>query len=224
MIAPNGYRLFHAIAILYVAVLIISNTIAVKIIEVGSFVLPAGIICFPVAYIINDVLAEVYGYQKTKSVVWWSFAALFLMSMLYFASVHLPSAGFWEHQDAYSQLFGLVPRIAAASFFAFLVGSFLNAYALSKMKIWSEGKHLWMRTIGSTVIGEGADSVIFNFTAFYGIFATQDLLLIALSGFVLKTLYEVLATPLTYYVINKVKSIEGIDTYDRGISYNPFKG
>lgn len=220
---PKGFRYFHVIAMLFVASLIIGNTVAVKIITIGGFAIPAGILCFPLAYIINDVLVEVYGYQKSKKVIWWGFFTLAFMSLIYYLSNIIPPAPFWKGQEAYQQIFSFIPRIGIASFLAYLVGSFLNSYIMSAMKKWSNGKHLWMRTIGSTIVGEGADSIIFNIVAFYGIFQFNELLIIITTGFTLKTLYEIVATPLTYWVVGRVKRLEEEDKYDYGVSYNPFK-
>lgn len=224
MISPQGYRLFHAVSMLFVASLLIGNTLAVKIIQFGGFTLPAGILCFPIAYIVNDCLTEVYGYEKTRSVIWWGFVCLALMSFFYYCATLLTPAPFWTEQEAFGKLFGFAPRIGFASFVAFLIGSFLNSFVLSKMKIKTKGKHLWTRTIGSTIIGEGADSIIFNLVAFLGVFAFTDVLVIALSGFVLKTLYEIVMTPFTYLAINWLKRKENEDKYDLGADYNPFKG
>jgi hypothetical protein len=220
---PAGYRLFHAVAMVSVMCLIVSNTIAVKVIDLWGFVLPAGIICFPLAYIFNDVLTEVYGYEKTRSIIWWGFFCLALTSFFYYSSTLLTPASFWQDQEAYSKLFAFTPRIAIASFLAYLVGSFLNSYVISFMKVKTKGKHLWARTIGSTIIGEGADSIVFNTVAFAGIFPIENLLQIMLSGFVLKTAYEILATPLTYLVVGWLKKVESEDKFDVGANYNPFK-
>lgn len=219
---PKGFRLFHALAMLFVASLLIANTLAVKIIEVGGFTLPAGILCFPIAYIVNDCLTEVYGYEKTKSVIWWGFICLALMSFFYYLATLLPAAIFWTEQESFEKLFGFIPRIGFASLIAFLIGSFLNSIVLSKLKVKTNGKRLWIRTIGSTIIGEGADTLIFNFVAFFGVFAITDVIKVALSGFILKTLYEVAMTPVTYIVIGKLKKYENEDKYDINISYNPF--
>lgn len=220
---PTGFRMFDVMAMGFVTMLLISNTIAVKIISIGGFILPAGIICFPIAYIFNDVLVECYGYEKTRRVIWWGFFCLGIMSGFYWIASVLPPAAFWNEQPAFQKFFQFAPRIAFASFLAYLVGSFLNAVVMSRMKIKMKGKHLWIRTIGSTILGEGADSIIFNLVAFLGIFEVKQVLFIAVSGFILKTAYEVLATPLTYIVIGWLKRIEGIDVYDKGISYSPFK-
>jgi len=220
---PKGYRYFHIISMLFVASLIVGNTLAVKIIQVGSFSLPAGILCFPVSYIINDVLTEVYGYEKTRSIIWWGFFCLAFMSLLYYCATLLSPAPFWKDQEAFVRLFGIVPRIAIASFIAFLIGSFLNSYVMSIMKIKTKGKYLWTRTIGSTIVGEGADSIVFNFVAFLGVFQFGDVMIIALSGFVLKTLYEIIMTPFTYVAVAWLKRKEGEDKYDIDANYTPFK-
>lgn len=217
------YKYFHIVAMLFVASLLIANTLAVKIIQVGSFTLPAGILCFPIAYIINDTLTEVFGYEKTRSVIWWGFISLALMSLLYFIASKLTPAPFWKDQDAFERLFGFVPRLGVASFIAYLIGSFLNSWVLSRMKVRTKGKHLWARTIGSTIIGEGADSIIFNCVAFIGIFEFADVISIAFSGFILKTIFEVIMTPVTYLVVNWLKREEGVDKFDTAANYSPFK-
>lgn len=221
-IAPKGYRYFHIVGMLFVASLLIGNTVAVKIITFAGFTIPAGILCFPIAYIVNDVLTEVYGYKKAKSVIWWGFISLAFMTLIYFLATHLKPANFWEHQLAFEKIFSFVPRIALASLIAFVVGSLLNAFVLSKMKVLMKGKKLWARTITSTIIGEGADSVIFSIVAFAGIFGAADLIVMMFSGFLLKTLYEILATPFTYLVVGFLKEKEEIDTYDEKSVYKLF--
>lgn len=219
---PIGFRLSDMVAMIFVTMLLISNTIAIKIISIGSFVLPAGIVCFPVAYIFNDVLVECYGYSRTRRVIWFGFVCLAVMSLFYWIASILPPAVFWEDQPAFKRFFQFAPRIAMASFIAYLVGSFLNAIVMSRMKLQTKGRFLWMRTIGSTIVGESADSIVFNFVAFLGVFSLKQIAIIALSGFVLKTLYEVLATPLTYVVVAWLKRVEGVDVMDYDVSYNPF--
>jgi uncharacterized integral membrane protein (TIGR00697 family) len=219
--APPGYRAFHALAMIFVFSLLVANTIAVKIITLGSFTVPAGIIVFPIAYIFGDVLTETYGFEKTRSVIWWGFGCLLAMAAFYWIATLLPPAPFWKDQEAFARLFGFVPRIAVSSLFAYLVGEFLNSAVLSKMKIVTNGKHFWLRAIASTIVGQGADSIVFNFAAFLGVFPVKDVVMIALSGWVLKSLYEVLALPVTYPVVRWVKRIEGIDSFDHGVSYRP---
>jgi queuosine precursor transporter len=223
MTSPVGYRFFHVVAMIFVASLLISNTIAIKIISVGGFVLPAGIIVFPISYIFSDVMVELYGFNKTRSVIWWGFICLAGMSLLYYIAASLPPAPFWQHQQSFVQFFGFVPRIALSSFIAYLVGEFLNSIIMSRLKVRTEGRYFGLRAVLSTIVGQGADSLVFNFTAFTGVFPIKDVAFIALSGFILKSLYEVLVLPLTYFIVGWLKKVEGIDTYDRDISYNPFK-
>lgn len=219
---PAGGGLFPVVGMLFVTFLIIANTIAVKIIEVWGFILPAGIICFPITYIFGDVLTEVYGFRRSRLVIWTGFCCLFLMSVFYWTSTTLTPAPFWKDQESYAKFFSLSPRIALASFIAYLVGEFSNSIVMSRMKIWSKGKYLWMRTIGSTLIGEGIDSFVFNFSAFTGIFPIGDVAYIAFSGYVLKVLYEVVATPVTYAIVGFLKKREGTDHFDYEETYNPF--
>ncbi|HAO51992.1 TPA: transporter [Candidatus Magasanikbacteria bacterium] len=215
-------KLLIPIAIIFTMALLVSNTVASKIIGIGSFVFTGGIIIFPISYIFGDVLTEVYGYKESRKVIWSGFVALALMSLFYFLVGLLPSASFWNGNDAYNTILGMTPRIVLASIVAYFVGEFSNSYVLSKMKIWTKGKKLWIRTISSTVVGEGIDSFIFGFIAFAGLFKISELLLIIVSGYIFKVLYEILATPITYFIISKVKKIEGIDTYDHNIKYNIF--
>lgn len=214
--------LFLILSGLFIMSLIVANTIASKIIVIGPLSVAAGILCFPISYIISDVLTEVYGYQKTRNVIWLGFFCLGLTSLIYFAATQLSPAPFYSNEVAFDAIFSQVPRIAVGSLAGFLVGSILNAAVMSRMKVMTDGRFLWMRTIGSTIIGEGADSLVFAVIAFGGIFELEALLLIAFSGFLLKTIYEVVATPLTYAIVAGAKSYEKIDTFDRSISYRPF--
>lgn len=216
-------KYYHVVAMVFVSSLILANTLAVKIITVFGFTLPAGIIVFPIAYIFGDVLTEVYGYAGTRSIIWWGFFCLAGMSVFFWAATLLPPATFWHDQEAFVRLFGFVPRIVASSFAAYLIGEFLNSLVMSKLKVKTEGRHLWLRAIASTVIGQGADSVVFNFAAFAGVFPASTVMTIAISGFALKTGYEVLVLPITYLVVNWLKRAEGVDVFDKGISYTPFK-
>jgi len=211
-----------AVAMLFVAVLLISNTIAVKVITIGPFDIAAGIICFPIAYVFGDVLTEVYGYAKTRRIIWFGFACLALMSVMYGIAVQLPPAGFWTNQEGFSSTLGFAPRIACASFAAYIVGSFANSVVMSWMKLKTGGRYLWMRTIGSTIVGEGIDSIIFNVAAWAFIFSWTEIMALIVSGFLLKTAYEVIATPLTYLIVGALKKVEGVDPFDHHVSYNPF--
>ena len=219
---PKGFRYFHVVAIVFAVSLIIANTVAVKIISLAGLNIPAGILIFPISYIANDILTEVYGFKKARSIIWWSFVMLFVMTLVYYFATIIKPADFWQNQEAFEVVFSVIPRIAIGSLVAFVVGSLLNSIVLSKMKVKMEGKHLWMRTIGSTVIGEGVDSIIFNIIAFWGIFDTASLITIIGSGFLLKTLYEIAATPFTYFIINRLKKLEDIDNYDIDVKYKAF--
>ena len=207
----------------FVSSLLIANAIAVKVISVWGFTLPAGIIVFPIAYIFGDVLTEVYGYANTRTVIWWGFFCLAGMSVFFWLATLLPPAVFWKDQEGFAKLFGFVPRIALSSFVAYLIGEFLNSVIMSRMKVLNDGRHFWLRCCLSTFVGEGADSFVFNFAAFGGVFPVRTVGYIAFSGFVLKSLYEVVALPITYAVAGWLKRTEGLDVYDRGISYTPFK-
>lgn len=216
-------RYFLYIAIAFVALLIISNTVAVKLVAVGPFVLAGATFIFPITYIFGDVLTEVYGYRATRKIIWSGFGALIIMSMSYLLVQSLPSASFWSGQEAYETILGFAPRIVAGSIVAFFVGEFCNSYIMSKMKIWSHGKHFWMRTIGSTVVGEGIDTAVFVLIAFYGTIPLAALVTVIWSSYLFKVGIEILATPITYFVVNHLKKAEGIDVYDKDINYSPFQ-
>lgn len=213
---------FLLIAVAFVTCLIVSNITAVKLINVGDFILPGAIIIFPITYIIGDVLTEVYGYAKARRVIWLGFLAnIFAVATFAVVGV-LPAAGFWGAQEAYDTILGATPRILGASLVAYLVGEFANAYVLARLKVATEGRFLWLRTIGSTVVGQSLDSAIFIVIAFSGILPTSVLIMTIVVQAVAKTAYEALATPLTYLVVGWLKRAEGIDTYDRDIRFNPF--
>ncbi|MFO0996789.1 MAG: queuosine precursor transporter [Alphaproteobacteria bacterium] len=213
---------FVAIAVLFAACLVTSNIIAVKIVDVAGLVLTAGVIIFPVSYIIGDVLTEVYGYKATRLVIWLGFFANLLFVAATALAGALPAPAFWDKQAAYDAILGSTPRILLASFSAFLVGEFLNAYVLAKMKIATEGRWLWTRTIGSTLVGQAADTTVFVTLAFAGAMPSAVIGEIILVQWAAKCLYEAAATPLTYIVVGYLKRVEGIDTYDRGTRFNPF--
>lgn len=215
-------KYFLFIAILFVAVLMISNTTASKIIELGPFIVSGAIFVFPISYIFGDVLTEVYGYKASRKIIWSGFGALILMSFSYWIVQILPAAPFWHAQEAYEAILGSVPRITLASMVAYFMGEFSNSFVLSRMKVWMDGHRLWMRTIGSTVVGEGVDSIVFATVAFGGVIPASALLTMIGSIYFLKVIYEIVATPVTYLIVNKLKRAEGIDVYDTNISYNPF--
>ena len=222
-LSREGYSFwFVLLAGLFVTCLITANIIAVKLIGVFGLVLPAAIIVFPVSYIIGDVVCEVYGYRRARQLIWLGFACNLIAVAAIVAGGALPSASFWDGAAAYERILGQTPRILIASFLAYLVGEFANAYVLARMKIASRGRHLWMRTIGSTVIGQGLDSAVFISVAFAGIFAPGELAAAVISQWLVKTAYEALATPLTYAAVNFLKRREGLEIFDTGVRFNPF--
>lgn len=213
---------FPIIVGIFVTALIVSNIVAVKLIDIGGFVLPAAVVVFPISYIIGDVLTEVYGYAKARQAIWLGFACnLFAVGVIWIAGV-LPAAGFWGNQSAFDVILGYTPRLLLASFAGYLIGEFANSAVLSKMKVLTNGRLLWSRTIGSTIVGEGLDSTVFITIAFIGTVPLAVIPVMVLSQWVFKVVYEVLATPLTYVVVNYLKRTEGIDTFDRQANLNPF--
>jgi uncharacterized integral membrane protein (TIGR00697 family) len=201
----------------------ISNTVAVKMTAVGPFIFDAATWLFPISYILGDVFTEVYGYKATRKVVWYAICAQLLMMCAYIVVQYLPAPDFWTDQAAYDAILGVAPRIVLASLVAFFAGEISNAYTMSRMKILSKGKHLWKRTIGSTVIGQGVDTVLFVTLAFGGVFENSIIITMIVSNYVFKVAYEILATPLTYKAVALMKKSEGIDVYDSNETYNPFR-
>lgn len=210
------------VAILFVTCLIVANIISVKLINLGGIILPAGIIIFPFNYIFGDILTEVYGYRQARRVIWLGFVCNFIAVLAFWVAGLLPGASDWDGQGAYQRILGFVPRLLLASFVAYIAAEFANSFILAKMKIWTGGRFLWMRTIGSTVAGQGLDTVIFLSIAFGGVIPPNVLGLIILNHWLAKSAYEALATPLTYGIVNFLKKKEGIDTFDRRTNFNPF--
>lgn len=219
----KNYKYLGIISVFFVSVLLISNVASTKIVDFGMFTFDAGTLLFPLSYIFGDILTEVYGYKKSKQVIWLGFFMALLMSLVFIIVGALPAAPDWGNQEAYDKILGLTPRIVLASLVAYTMGSFSNAFILAKMKIWSKGKKLWARTIGSTVVGELVDSTLFILIAFVGILPSSLLLTLIISNYIFKTLVEVLFTPLTYRVIAFLKKKEGEDYYDENTNFNPFK-
>ena len=225
------YRWFTFLTALFVVTLVISNIIAVKVIHIFGLVLPAAVILFPVVYIFGDVLTEVYGYARARQVIWTGFFCNLIAVIAIYIGGLLPPASFWtagvfkspdSAQQAYQAILGFTPRLLLASFLAYLVGEFLNSYVLATLKIRTRGRFLWVRTIASTIVGEGADSAVFITTAFWGIFHPSDVGMAILSQWVFKVVYETLATPLTYWVVNTLKKVEQEDYFDHQTNFNPF--
>lgn len=214
---------FTAIVSLFVTTLVVSNIIAVKLFQLGGLVLPAAVVLFPISYIVGDVLTEVYGYARARRVIWTGFGCNLVAVAAIWAAMALPPAPFWaENQPSFEAILGFTPRLLVASFLAYLVGEFANAAVLSRMKLLTRGRHLWSRTIGSTVIGQGLDSAVFITVAFAGVLPPDVLPVTILTQWLVKTAYEVAATPLTYLVVGFLKRVDRVDAYDEGARLNPF--
>ena len=214
---------FMLLGILFNVCLIAANLLETKVIQVGSLTVTAGLLVFPISYIINDCIAEVWGFKKARLIIWSGFAMNFFVVALGLIVVAIPAAPFWEGEEHFNFVFGMAPRIVAASLMAFLVGSFLNAYVMSKMKVASQGRNFSARAIWSTVVGETADSLIFFPVAFGGVIAWKELLIMMGIQIVLKSMYEVIILPVTIRVVKAIKKIDGSDVYDTNISYNVLK-
>lgn len=218
----KNYKYLGLISVFFVSVLLISNIASTKIVDLGWFVFDAGTLLFPLSYIFADILTEVYGYRKSRSVIWMGFFMALLMSVILIIVGKLPPASDWGNQAAYEAILGLTPRIVLGSLVAYFFGEFSNSYILAKMKVWTGGKLLWTRTIGSTVVGELVDSVLFIFIAFWGVLPTSLLWALIVSNYLFKTIVEVLFTPVTYWVVDFLKKKENEDYYDKDTNFNPF--
>lgn len=208
---------------LFIVCLISANLLEAKVVNVFGITFTAGMIVFPISYIINDCVTEVWGYRKAGILIWSGFAANFLVILFAKIAIKLPAAVFWKGEEHFNFVFGLAPRIAFASMVAFITGSFINAYVMSRMKIMSNGRHFSLRAILSTVLGESADSIVFFPIAFAGLMPVNELFLMMVTQVVLKSMYEVIILPVTIRVVKFVKKIEGDDVFDDNISYNIFK-
>ena len=212
---------FVIIVALFITCLITANIIAVKLISLYGFILPAAILIFPLSYIIGDVLTEVYGYRQARRVIWLGFFCNFITVVAIWIGQMLPSASFWDGQASYERILGYAPRLLFASFLAYLVGEFSNAFVLAKIKIATKGRWLWLRTIGSTIIGQGLDSALFMTLAFVGTIPLNALFSAVVIQWLAKSLYEAVVTPLTYVVVTFLKRKEGLDVYDHDTKFNP---
>jgi hypothetical protein len=225
------FRTFDLVMVAFVTILLLSNVIgAGKRAEIdlpllGAWPFGAGILFFPLSYVIGDILTEVYGYERARRCIWAGSVALLFMAAMSFIVVALPPAPGWGGQAAYESVFGQVPRIVLASIVAFWAGEFANSYVLARMKVWTKGRHLWSRTIGSTIVGQGIDSLLFYPLAFYGApdWPVEDMLKVMLSQFLLKVSWEVLLTPVTYGAVAWLKRREGVDVYDEQTDFTPFR-
>ena len=216
----NVSKMFMIIAVVYVTCLLLSNLVAGKMWAVtDSITLPAAVILFPITYIFADVFTEVYGFKKARIIIWLGFGCSFFAVVVYLITIALPHPGFWEGQEAYKTVLGTTPRVADASFVGYLFGEFSNSVVLSKLKVATKGKKLWIRTILSTLVGEGLDSVIFVMISFWGTMDNSTVLHMILYQYLFKVCYEALFTPLTYAAVNRIKKIEGVDHFDYDENY-----
>ena len=255
--APVTFRYYDFVMAAFVAILLLSNIIgAAKLtfVEVswwpdgwwpaadGVFIYGAGILFFPLGYVIGDVLTEIYGFARTRRVIWTGFAAMIFLAFMSYVVVSLPAFDYWECagsaalelkgdpksvpgaicQQTYESVFGSTWRIVLASIIAFWAGEFVNSYVMAKMKVWTKGKALWTRTIGSTVVGQGVDSLIFYPIAFYGIWNTEAVIAVMVTNWLLKVLWEAALTPVTYAVVGRLKKAEGVDLFDMDTDFSPF--
>lgn len=221
MVSSQSYRWLTPIVAIFVTCLIVANIIAVKLSNLFGFIVPAAVVIFPVSYIIGDVLTEVYGYKIARQTIWLGFFCNMVAVIFIFVGQLLPGASFWNGQEAYIQILGFAPRLLVASFIAYLIGEFANSMILSRMKVMTAGRWLWIRTISSTLIGQGLDSLVFITIAFWGIIEPNNLINAIITQWFFKVVYEILATPITYLVVNFLKRQEHIDTFDRNINLNP---
>ncbi len=227
-VVKNQLRYYDFVMAAFVTILLLSNIIGAAkptyitvFNEVWEF--GAGILFFPLGYVIGDILTEVYGYARARRVIWTGFAALIFMAFMSWVVVNFPPAQGWEGQDAYESVFGQVPRIVFASVIAFWAGEFVNSYVMAKMKIWTKGKHLWSRTIGSTFVGQGVDSIIFYPLAFLFVWETSTVFIVMVTNWLLKLSWEIILTPVTYKVVNFLKAREGVDVFDYETDFSPFQ-
>ncbi len=211
---------FMVLGIVFCVCLVAANLLETKVVQVGSVTATAGLVVFPISYIINDCIAEVWGFRKARLIIWMGFLMNFMTVALGQVAVMLPAALYWQGEEGFNFVFGMAPRIAVSSLLAFLVGSFVNAYVMSRMKISSGGKHFSIRAILSTVYGESADSIIFFPLAFGGLLPLSELMKMMLVQVCLKTLYEIIVLPLTVRVVRYIKRVDCTDVYDNHVSYN----
>ncbi len=220
--APSGYRYLSFISSMFVATLLISNIAAQKLIPFGPFVFTGGVILFPITYIFGDVLTEVYGYAKARQAIWAGFIANIAMALFIQLVIYLPPAPGWDLQREFAAALSSVPRVVLGSILAFWAGEFVNSYVLAKLKLATSGRYLWVRTVSSTIAGQAVDTVVFLVIAFAGVLPASLLLQAAWSGYLFKVIYEAMATPLTYLLVNWLKRGEGVDAFDKRTNFSPF--
>ncbi len=221
-LTSEGYsQWFVVIVAVFITCLITANITAVKLVSILGLIFPAGVIVFPISYIVGDVLTEVYGFHRARRVIWLGFFCNVIAVFAIWIGGIMPAAPFWNAQEAYDTILGYTPRLLVASFFAYLVGEFANSIILAKMKVATNGRWLWSRTIGSTLVGQGLDSLVFVLVAFFGTIPLAGLIAAIVAQWLFKSIYEAAATPVTYLVVNALKRREGMDVYDRDTDFNP---
>jgi uncharacterized integral membrane protein (TIGR00697 family) len=220
---PRSYKYYDLVMAAFVTVLLCANLIgASKVAQVGPFVFGAGVLFFPISYVFGDVLTEVYGYARARKVVWAGFGAMTFASFMSWAVLAFPPAPAWPHQQAFQTVFGGTPRIVGASMLAYFCGEFCNSYVLARMKVRTEGRWLWTRTIGSTIVGEAVDSAVFYPLAFLGVWTHEQVLQVMVTNYALKVGWEAVMTPFTYRIVNTLKRTEHEDYFDRDTNFTPF--
>lgn len=220
---PQQFRYYDMLVAAFVAVLLVSNIVAPKFVAWGPFRFSGAQLLFPITYIFGDIFTEVYGYAGSRRAIWNGFFASALMAVVSMIVVALPPSPDWPHQQAYALVLGFMPRLVIASLVAYWAGEFANSFVMARMKVLTNGRYLWMRTIGSTAVGQAVDTVVVMIVAFAGVMSTSDIVRAIVSGYLGKVLYEAAATPLTYAVVNWLKRVEGVDIIDRHTDFNPFK-
>jgi len=223
-VAGGHFRYYDFVMAAFCVVLVLSNVVgAAKVATLGGLTFGAGILFFPLSYVLGDVLTEIYGYARARRVIWAGFGATVFAAIMCWVIVIMPPAPGWKGQEVYEAAFGQVWRIVGASVIAFWAGEFVNSYVLARMKILTAGRHLWSRTIGSTVFGQGVDSLIFYPLAFLGVWTTEQVVTVMITNWGLKVLWEVVLTPVTYAVVGFLKRREGVDVFDEGTDFTPFR-
>ncbi len=217
------FRYYDVLVSIFIVVLLVSNLVGQKLCAFGPFRVSGGQLLFPITYIFGDVFTEVYGYAASRRAIWLGFIAAGLLSIMGLITVALPPAPEWHNQEAFATVFGIVPRLVIASLVAYVIGEFANSYTMAKMKIMTNGSKLWSRAIGSTVVGQGVDTIVFMSLAFLGTQSLGSVATLIGSAYLAKVLYEICAIPLTYAVVNSLKRAEGVDTFDYNTEFNPFK-
>ena len=220
----SQFRYYDMLVHVFVVVLLVSNLVGAKICAIGPFRVSGAQLLFPIAYIFGDIFTEVYGYAGSRRAIWTGFFAAGLLALMGMITVWIPAAPDWPNQAAFETVFRVVPRMVAASLIAFWCGEFANSFVMAKMKLWTGGRMLWTRTIGSTVVGQAVDTTLIMVLAFAGVVSGKTIAVLIVSGYLAKVAYEAAATPLTYLIVNALKRAEGVDVYDEGTDFSPFAG